>query len=166
MGNICRSPLAEGILRHKANDKGIDLHIESAGTESLHEGEKPDRRSVKIGKERGIDISRQVARQIRANDFDKFDKILVADAQVYNELEHFTRNTQDMKKVDFIMNACEPGRNIAVPDPYYGGQEGFEKVYDMLDRACESIISQISNTKMKIPNKTQNPNFKTPNKGS
>ena len=144
LGNICRSPLAEGILRHKANEKGIDLNIESAGTESFHVGENPDKRSIKVAKEKGIDISR-VARQLKSGDFDKFDRILVADAQVYNEVKHIARNAGDMKKVDFIMNACEAGRNTAVPDPYYGGQEGFEKVYDMLNTACDMIITQVTN---------------------
>ena len=143
LGNICRSPLAEGILRHKANEKGIDLDIESAGTESFHLGENPDRRSIKVAKEKGIDISRQVARQLSSGDFDKFDRILVADAQVYNEVKHIARNAGDMKKVDFIMNAYETGRNTAVPDPYYGGQEGFEKVFDMLDRACDAILKEL-----------------------
>lgn len=154
LGNICRSPLAEGILRHKANEKGIDLHIESAGTESLHVGESPDKRSVKIGKERGVDISRQVARQVRPTDFDKFDKILVADAQVYNELKHFARNAQDMKKVDFMMNMCDAGCNTGVPDPYYGGQDGFEKVFDMLDKACDAILKDFT---AKAPRREERP---------
>ena len=143
LGNICRSPLAEGILRHKAEQKGIKLKIESAGTESLHVGENPDRRSMKVAKEHGIDISRQVARQINPDDFDEFDKILVADAQVYNELMSFIRNENDKKKIDFIMNVCQPDCNTGVPDPYYGGQDGFEKVYSMLDKACDSIIANL-----------------------
>jgi protein-tyrosine phosphatase len=143
LGNICRSPLGEGILRYKAEAKGLDLKIDSAGTESLHVGERPDKRSQKVAKERGIDISAQVARQFRPDDFDKFDLILVADAQVYNELMRFVRNESDKLKVDFIMNVIKPGSNVGVPDPYYGGQDGFEKVFDMLDRACEVLIGQV-----------------------
>jgi len=143
LGNICRSPLAEGILRHKAEQKGIKLKIESAGTESLHVGENPDRRSVKVAKEYGLDISKQVARQVRGEDFDKFDKILVADKDVYNELMAFIRNDKDKKKIDFIMNCATPDCNTGVPDPYYGGQDGFEKVYKMLDEACEKIIQEL-----------------------
>ena len=143
LGNICRSPLGEGILRYKAEQKGLKLKIDSAGTESFHVGEHPDRRSVKTAKEHGIDISRQVARQITGGDFDKFDLILVADAQVYNEVMHVIRNEGDKKKVDFMMNMLKPGSNIGVPDPYYGGQDGFEKVFDMLDKACDGIIANL-----------------------
>lgn len=145
LGNICRSPLGEGILRDKANRKGIDLVIDSAGTESFHVGEAPDRRSVQTAKGRGIDISNQVARQIRVSDFDEFDLILVADAHVYNEVRRISRNEKDMQKVDFMMNMLTPGSNTAVPDPYYGGQDGFEKVFDMLDKACDSILKLVSN---------------------
>jgi len=141
LGNICRSPLAEGILRHKAGKQGIDMKIDSAGTESLHVGERPDRRAMQTAKEHGIDISTLVARQVKPGDFDTFDRILVANEAVYNELMHFTRNESDKKKVDFIMNAVHPGSNTGVPDPYYGGQEGFERVYQMLDKACDSIIA-------------------------
>ena len=140
LGNICRSPLGEGILRYKAQQKGLNLKIDSAGTESFHAGEHPDRRSVKVAKENGIDISKQIARQISGEDFDKFDLILVADAQVYNEVMRFARNESDKKKVDFMMNLVTPGLNIGVPDPYYGGQDGFEKVFDMLDKACEALL--------------------------
>ncbi|TAL61454.1 MAG: low molecular weight phosphotyrosine protein phosphatase [Bacteroidetes bacterium] len=143
LGNICRSPLGEGILRDKVNRKGLDLKIDSAGTESLHVGESPDRRSTKTAREKGIDISKQVARQIRISDFDEFDLILVADAQVYREVISMTRNETDKKKVDFMMNMLKPGSNTAVPDPYYGGQDGFEKVYDMLNRACDSLLKNL-----------------------
>ena len=143
LGNICRSPLGEGILRHRAEQKGLNLKIDSAGTESFHVGEHPDRRSIKTAKEHGIDISRQVARQITVGDFDKFDLILVADAQVYNDVMHVIRNEGDKKKVDYMMNMLKPGSNVGVPDPYYGGQDGFEKVFDMLDKACDGIIANL-----------------------
>ena len=141
LGNICRSPLGEGILRDKASRKGIDLVIDSAGTESFHVGEAPDRRSIQTAKGRGIDISKQVARQIRISDFDDFDLILVADAQVHREVMRIARNERDKMKVDFMMNMLKPGSNTAVPDPYYGGPEGFEKVFDMLDQACDAILN-------------------------
>lgn len=146
LGNICRSPLAEGILRHKAEQKGIKLKIDSAGTESIHVGENPDRRSIKIAKDFGLDISQQVARQVRGEDFDKFDKILVADADVYDELMVFVRNENDKKKIDYIMNAVELGINAGVPDPYYGGQEGFQKIYEMLDKACDAILKSATSS--------------------
>ena len=142
-GNVCRSPLGEGMLRHKAEHLGLRLKIDSAGTESLHAGEHPDSRSIQIAQEHGIDISWEVARQITSGDFDKFDLILVADSQVYNEVMHVARNEDDKAKVDFMMNMVRPGSNTAVPDPYYGGQEGFEKVYSMLDKACNALLKGI-----------------------
>ncbi len=143
LGNICRSPLAEGILRYKAEKKGLKLTIDSAGTGHWHAGENPDKRAIKIGKEKGIDISKLIARQIRVEDFDKFDLILVADAEVYNGVTDIARNESDKKKVDFIMNLLHPDLNMEVPDPYLGGMDGFEKVFDMLDKACDKIIEKV-----------------------
>ena len=143
LGNICRSPLAEGILRYKAEKKGLKLTIDSAGTGHWHAGENPDKRAIKIGKEKGIDISKLIARQIRVEDFDKFDLILVADAEVYNGVTDIARNESDKKKVDFIMNLLHPDSNMEVPDPYLGGMDGFEKVFDMLDKACDKIIEKV-----------------------
>lgn len=143
LGNICRSPLGEGILRYKANERGLHLKIESAGTNRYHVGDNPDSRSILVAKSRGVDISRQVARQFRSSDFDDFDLILVADAEVYRDLRHWFRSEEDMKKVDFMMNMLDPGSNKPVPDPYYGRQEGFEKVFDMLDAVCEAILKKV-----------------------
>ena len=147
LGNICRSPLAEGILRHKAEHKGLNLKIDSAGTGHWHAGENPDKRAVKIGKSQGVDISKLITRQIRSEDFDNFDLVLVADAEVYNGVLTFARNENDKKKIDFIMNALKPGLNIAVPDPYFGSMGGFEKVFDMLDMACDAILKQVADNK-------------------
>lgn len=141
LGNICRSPLAEGILRHKANYYGINLIVDSAGTGNWHVGENPDRRAIKIAKQKGIDISKFVARQFTEKDFENFDKILVADSQVYDYVIERALNREHKLKVDYIMNLIYPEMNIPVPDPYYEGQEGFEKVFDMLDKACNAIIS-------------------------
>jgi len=145
LGNICRSPMAEGILRHKAEVQGLKIRIDSAGLEYLHTGENPDQRATKTAKEHGVDISRLVARQIKAQDFDLFDLILVADAQVYNGVVDLTRNESDKMKVDFIMNSVHPDSNTAVPDPYYGRLDGFEKVFEMLDKACDAIIAKLEN---------------------
>ena len=134
--------MAEGILRHKAEQRGLKLKIDSAGTGNWHAGENPDKRATNTAQKRGVDISKLIARQITTDDFDKFDMILVADAQVYNELRDFIRNENDKKKVDFIMNMAQPGSNIGVPDPYYGGTEGFEKAYNMIEKACEAILKQ------------------------
>ena len=142
LGNICRSPLAEGILRHKAEQQGLKLKIDSAGTGNWHAGENPDKRATKIGKERGVDISKLVARQITEDDFENFDKIYVADAEVYDGVVELAVNREQKLKVDYIMNLVHPDLNMPVPDPYFGGIEGFEKVFDMLDKACDNIISQ------------------------
>lgn len=141
LGNICRSPLAEGILRHKANQHGIDLTIDSAGTGNWHAGENPDTRAIKVGMERGVDISKLIARQITEDDFENFDKIYVADAEVYDGVMELALNREHKLKVDYLMNLVHPDLNMPVPDPYFGGTDGFEKVFDMLDRACEAIIS-------------------------
>ena len=143
LGNICRSPMAEGILCHKAEKGGLKLKIDSAGTESFHVGENPDRRAITIAKEHGIDISKLVARQINQDDFVTFDLILVADTQVYNEVIGIARNETDKKKIDFIMNLDHPDSNTAVPDPYYGGMDEFEKVFQMLDKACDALIEKL-----------------------
>ena len=143
LGNICRSPLAEGILRHKAEKNGLKLKIDSAGTGNWHAGQHPDKRATKIGKERGVDISKLVARQITEDDFENFDKIYVADAEVYDGVVELALNREQKLKVDYIMNLVHPDLNMPVPDPYYGGEEGFEKVFDMLDKSCDAIIEGI-----------------------
>ena len=143
LGNICRSPLAEGILRHKAEKCELKLKIDSAGTGNWHVGENPDKRAIKIGKERSVDISKLVARQITEDDFENFDKIYVADAEVYDGVVELALNREHKLKVDYIMNLVYPDLNQPVPDPYFGGIDGFEKVFDMLDKACEAIIEGI-----------------------
>lgn len=145
LGNICRSPMAEGILRHKANQRGLDLMIDSAGTGGWHAGEHPDKRATKTAKERGVDISKQKARQIAEEDLEKFDLILVADAEVYDGVVELAMNREQKLKVDYIMNLVYPDLNKPVPDPYYGGAEGFENVFDMLDKACDALIKSIGN---------------------
>ena len=142
LGNICRSPMAEGILRHKAEKQGIKLTIDSAGTGHWHAGENPDKRATNTAKEHGIDISTLVARQIIEDDFDTFDLILVADSEVYTGVMDIVRNENDKKKIDFTMNLVHPDSNMAIPDPYLGGMDGFEKVFDMLDKACDAILKR------------------------
>lgn len=144
LGNICRSPLAEGILRHKVNELGLDIEVDSAGTGHWHAGENPDRRAVKTGKGRGVDISKLVARQIKRSDFKEFDLILVADEEVKYGVLDLAEGAAEAKKVELIMNMSDPGKDLPVPDPYYGGQDGFEKVFDMLDRACEALIKRVT----------------------
>ena len=140
LGNICRSPLAEGILKAKVRERGLGWQIDSAGTGAWHVGELPDHRSVEIAEQRGLDITDQRARQFSERDFSDFDLILVMDSNNYRDVIHMAPTEQDRQKVKMIMNYVEPGRNQNVPDPYWN-DDGFAGVYDMLDEACERIIA-------------------------
>ena len=144
LGNICRSPIAEGVMKKKLLDLNIDGIVDSAGTGSWHVGEKPDYRAFKTAQKNGVDISSQRARQITKKDFKKFDLIYVMDREVY---DHVTRlagiNSVESRKVDFLMNVLEPESDRPVPDPYYGGDNGFDIVYEMIHEACEKIAENI-----------------------
>lgn len=143
LGNICRSPLAEGIMREKAQEAGLDITVDSAGTAAYHAGEPPDRRSQEVAKKHGIDISKQRARQFGVSDFDIFDKIFVMDSSNYEDVVALTADAEDAGKVDHILNTIYPGKNRPVPDPYYGGRDGFKNVYDMLEKSCNIIVERI-----------------------
>ncbi|MBJ6369002.1 low molecular weight phosphotyrosine protein phosphatase [Snuella sp. CAU 1569] len=139
LGNICRSPLAEGILRSKLPHNKFT--VDSAGTANYHTGNPPDKRSIAIAKKYGLDISNLQGRQFTALDFDRFDMIYVMDESNYNNVISLARSQEDIDKVKMILNEIYPNQNYSVPDPYYGGNEGFENVYKMLDEAC-SIIAE------------------------
>lgn len=139
LGNICRSPLAEGILRHKAVSRGLRWHIESAGTGAWHIGEAPDPRSQKIAREHGIDISKQRAQQFNPYHLETFDRIFAMDSSNFRDILRHAKTDEERNKVELIMNMVEPGMNTAVPDPYYEDHL-YAKVYAMLDEACEKII--------------------------
>jgi len=140
LGNICRSPLAEGIMRSKLSE---DFIVDSAGTGGWHAGEFPDKRSISTAKNRGLDITNQRARQFKKSDFDTFDHIFVMDNSNYKDVLALAPNEEAKSKVKLILNEIFPGENVDVPDPYYGGQDGFENVYNMLDQACEEIARKI-----------------------
>lgn len=139
LGNICRSPLAEGILRSKLDSNFI---IDSAGTGGWHAGESPDQRSIETAKQNNIDISNQKARKFSIADFDLFDYIYVMDQSNYKDVINLAPNKVAKAKVALIL-----GDSKEVPDPYYGGQEGFENVYYLLDQACEEIAKNLSSKK-------------------
>ena len=141
LGNICRSPLAEGILKAKTNQ--LDVVVDSAGTAAYHIGEQPDIRSIAIAKKYGIDLTDQRARQFCTNDFDDFDKIYAMDTSNYANIISLARNESDKNKVDLILNEVNPNSFQSVPDPYYGGDNGFQNVYDMLDEACDRLVEKI-----------------------
>lgn len=142
LGNICRSPLAEGILQSKLpKDKFI---IDSAGTGGWHAGELPDKRSIAIAKKHNIDITNQRARQFKVTDFDTFDYIYAMDNSNYKDILNLAPNDKAKSKVKIILNELFPEENIDVPDPYYGGADGFENVFNMLDQACNIIANKLS----------------------
>jgi protein-tyrosine phosphatase len=140
LGNICRSPLAEGILKHKLQESGKDWHVDSAGIGGWHAGELPDRRSIAIAKKNGIDITDQRSRKFQPSDLDNFDLILAMDENNYEELIRFAKNEKDRGKIDFIMNFSRPNKNDIVPDPYYDNR--FELVFTLLDEACDAILKK------------------------
>lgn len=141
LGNICRSPLAEGIMATKVKEHGLDWHIESAGTGSWHIGEPPDPRSVDVALKNGIDITYQRARQFRPYDLEEFDRIYAMDVANYNDILKHAESEEEKDKVIMILNELYPGENRQVPDPYFG-EHGFDKVFDMLNEACDTIIEK------------------------
>jgi protein-tyrosine phosphatase len=143
LGNICRSPLAEGILKSKLPSDSF--FVDSAGTGDYHIGKNPDSRSIAIARKHGLDISNLRGRQFNVLDFDKFDIIYVMDESNYRNVLLLARNEQDKAKVEFILNEVHPKQNYNIPDPYYGGNDGFENVYNMLDEACSVIATRLQN---------------------
>lgn len=140
LGNICRSPLAEGIMKEKLGD---GFNVDSAGTISLHEGEHPDKRAVKTAASHGIDISGQKSRPITKRDFETFDKIYCMDIDVYEDVISKARNEEQRQKVFLFLEASGDHKNAEVPDPYWGGMEDFENVFRLLDKGCDAILRQI-----------------------
>jgi protein-tyrosine phosphatase len=138
LGNICRSPLAQGIMELHAP---ADWLIDSAGTSGWHEDERPDTRSILIAKERGIAIDHQRSRQVNEEDFETFDIIFAMDSSNYTNLIRLAPNEAAKAKVRLILNEAYPGENRQVPDPYTGGQEGFSHVYELLEEAIQSFLS-------------------------
>lgn len=143
LGNICRSPLAEGILRKKAEENALELFIDSAGTSNFHIGENPDKRTIKNALKNGVDVSMLVARQFKTKDFEKFDIIYTMDHQNYENVMALAQSEDHKKKVRMILNELHPNQNMPVPDPYFGGEEGFQHVFELLDAACDKIIEKI-----------------------
>ena len=140
LGNICRSPLAEGILQNKILQTGLDWKVDSAGTNGYHIGEPPHPFSQKVARMHNIDISNLRARKFVAEDFDRFDKIYAMAEDVLDEIKYIARNKFDKNKVDLLMNEVFPGQNIDVPDPWYGPEPGYHHAYKMMNEACDKII--------------------------
>lgn len=142
LGNICRSPLAEGILVSKVN--ADEIFVDSAGTGAYHIGKLPDERSIEVARKHGINITNQRARKFTVKDFDTFDYIYAMDESNYQNILMLARTNDDKSIVQLILNETHPTKNLAVPDPYYGGNQGFENVYTMLEEACEIIANKFS----------------------
>jgi len=149
LGNICRSPLAEGILKHKAKQAGLNWIVESAGTNSYHIGEPPHHLSQKVARLNGVDICDQKARRFVKEDFDRYDKIYAMADDVLDEIKKIAGEKYDATKVDFFLNELHPGKNGSVPDPWYGTEPGYHEVYKLIDEACNKIIE---NAKLRMEN--------------
>lgn len=141
LGNICRSPLAEGILKSKIDPSKVE--VASAGTGDWHVGQLPDERSIRIAERHNLDITDQRGRHFRIEDFDEFDFIYVMDNSNKENVLALATNDEQRKKVKLILDEIFPGENVDVPDPYYGGNHGFDSVYKMLDEACEKIAAKL-----------------------
>ncbi|NJO24875.1 MAG: low molecular weight phosphotyrosine protein phosphatase [Bacteroidia bacterium] len=145
LGNICRSPLAEGILQHKAWKAGLRWSVESAGTNSYHTGDPPHPLSQKVARIHGIDISQQRARRFSAADFEIYDKIYALAGDVMEEMRRIAKNKFDTAKAELLMNELFPEENIDVPDPWYGPEPGYHETFKLIDAACEAIIAKAIN---------------------
>lgn len=142
LGNICRSPLAEGIMLKLIEEKKLDITVDSAGTAHYHIGEQPDKRTIANAKKNGVDLTPLRARQFRAEDFDVFDKIYVMDKSNMQNVLALAKNETHKSKVDLFLNSLYPNQNKEVPDPYYGGEQSFEDVFQMVYKACEVIAGK------------------------
>ena len=146
LGNICRSPLAEGILRDKVEKLSLEIIVDSAGTSNYHIGEKPDKRTIKNAEKHGIDLSNLSARQFSVNDFDNYDLIFVMDTSNYSDVVSLARNKNDIQKVELILERAHQNTKTSVPDPYFGGEEGFENVFSILNNVCNLIATSLLKT--------------------
>ena len=139
LGNICRSPLAEGIMLSLNAKLQLGWTIDSAGTSNYHIDEAPDKRTITNAAKHGVDLKPLRARQFKASDFDKFDKIYVMDKSNMTNVLALATNQEQKNKVDLLLNVTNPGMNLEVPDPYFGGEQGFEDVFQMVYKACQQI---------------------------
>ena len=140
LGNICRSPLAEGILKSKVDPNKV--FVDSAGTGHWHIGDQPDLRSIEVAQKHNVDITNQRGRLFTQEDFLEFDHIFVMDNSNKENVLRLCQEQNNKNKVRLILDELYPGENVDVPDPYYGGEQGFENVYQMLDQACDKIAKR------------------------
>jgi low molecular weight protein-tyrosine phosphatase len=145
LGNICRSAIAEGILTDKIKTQELNITVESAGTANYHVGESPDKRMQEKAIEHGLNISNQRGRQFTVADFDEFDYVFAMDTSNQANILRLARNEEDKNKVELFLNLSNPNQDLSVPDPYYGGEQGFEDVYQMLNETCDIFINSLEN---------------------
>jgi protein-tyrosine phosphatase len=144
LGNICRSPMAKAILIKKLREKNLTrVEVDSAGTADYHAGNPADHRTRESGMKHGIDLSMHRARQFTRRDFDYFDMIYAMDRENYSDILYQASGDEEAKKVKLILNEINPGADLSVPDPWFGGEKDFEKVFNMLDKACDIIAEKI-----------------------
>ncbi|MBV9960663.1 MAG: low molecular weight phosphotyrosine protein phosphatase [Parafilimonas sp.] len=146
LGNICRSPLAEGILQNKADKAGLNWQVDSAGTDGYEIGCAPHKLSQKVAREHGIDISAQQCRQFKKEDILDYDKIYALDKGNYLDIKTISGDLWDAEKVNLLMNELYPGENIEVPDPWYGTEKNYHEVFAMIDKTCDAIIKRYAPT--------------------
>ena len=148
LGNICRSPLAEGILQQKAAAAGLDWQVDSAGTNGYHVGEAPHPLSQKVARLNGVDISKQRARRLTTADFQHYDKIYALAGDVIDDMRRLTGRGFEPAKVELLLNELHPGQDEDVPDPYYGPEPGYHEVYKMIAAAADKIVAKYGTTQI------------------
>ncbi|MES2763847.1 MAG: low molecular weight protein-tyrosine-phosphatase [Bacteroidota bacterium] len=139
LGNICRSPLAEGIMLKLIKENNLNMRVDSAGTSNYHVDEAPDKRTITNAAKHNVDLKSLRARQFKASDFEKFDKIYVMDKSNMANVLALATTDEHKTKVELLLNASNPGENNEVPDPYFGGEQGFEDVFHMVYKACQHV---------------------------
>ena len=150
LGNICRSPMADGMLRHIVSERGLEVEVDGCGTSAFHVGEAPDRRMQRTAKGHGVDLSFLRARQLQAEDLDHFDLVFAMDKSNYDNI-HKLATSVNQHKVRMLLDETFPGEGREVPDPYYGGDEGFEYVYQIVRDACHVIADKIQQGEYAVP---------------
>lgn len=145
LGNICRSPLAEGILQEKARQAGLNWQIDSAGTNGYHTGEAPHRLSQKVALAHGIDISHQRARNFIAADLDQYDLLFAMANDVLEDMKRISRRPLPPGKVDLLLNVAFPGMDYEVPDPWSGPESDYREAFDLIEQGCEAVLRKYAN---------------------
>ncbi|WP_242494517.1 low molecular weight protein-tyrosine-phosphatase [Brumimicrobium glaciale] len=147
LGNICRSPMADGLMRKKVADHKLDVVVDSAGTGDWHVGHSPDERMIETAKRNGVPIDELRGRQFKVEDFDAFDRIIVMDKSNFQNVRKVARDEKDVQKIEMFLDLTHPGKDLEVPDPYFGGDEGFQDVFDMLNAGTDVILKELKEIK-------------------